>query len=534
MQSFKNSDLSKNQYPDILRYLFTGLRMIIGWHFLYEGLSKLFASSWTSAGYLMGSKWLFSSLFHWIAETPALLSTADLVTIWGSIAIGILLFFGLFTRVASTAGALLILLYYVAQPPLIGLVGEATGEGHYLIVNKNLIEFLLLTLFVFIPRSAFFGLDRWWSRVHAQRKEADLQPATNDANARREFIKDLVTLPFFAGFIVSVIQKRKWESFEEKNLISQPSRVNATTGASPVGLSYKTLADLNAKAPLGKIGDFEISRMICGGNLISAFAHSRDLIYVSSLIKNYFSDEKVLETMDLCEACGINTIILRVDNNTLRIMKRYRRRNGKMNWIAQVKIRDTDIASDIDAAVDHGAMGAYIHGGVADDCVAAGQVELLLQAVEYVKQKRILAGMAGHDLNVIVACEKAGVDPDFYMKTLNSGNYWTAGPRLKDATWQPDPFSNIEPEYNKMVKDNIWEVTPRQTATYMQSVKKPWISYKVLGAGAIKPRDGFRYAFENGADFACVGMFDFQIVENVNILNDVLLNLGQRKRPWYA
>jgi len=238
--------------------------------------------------------------------------------------------------------------------------------------------------------------------------------------------------------------------------------------------------------------------------------------------------------MDLCEACGINTIILRVDNNTLRIMKRYRRRNGKMNWIAQVKIRDTDIASDIDAAVDHGAMGAYIHGGVADDCVAAGQVELLLQAVEYVKQKRILAGMAGHDLNVIVACEKAGVDPDFYMKTLNSGNYWTAGPRLKDATWQPDPFSNIEPEYNKMVKDNIWEVTPRQTATYMQSVKKPWISYKVLGAGAIKPRDGFRYAFENGADFACVGMFDFQIVENVNILNEVLLNLGQRKRPWYA
>ena len=152
----------------------------------------------------------------------------------------------------------------------------------------------------------------------------------------------------------------------------------------------------------------------------------------------------------------------------------------------------------------------------------------------YFHNKGVPLGVGGHEIEVAKTMEARGFPVDFYMKTLNSGNYWTAGPRLKDATWQPDPFSNIEPEYNKMVKDNIWEVTPRQTATYMQSVKKPWISYKVLGAGAIKPRDGFRYAFENGADFACVGMFDFQIVENVNILNEVLLNLGQRKRPWYA
>ena len=534
MQFFKNLELSKHHFPDIFRYLLTGLRMIIGWHFLYEGLSKLFAGGWTSAGYLMGSKWLFASLFHWIAQNPLMLSIADFVTMWGSIAIGLLLFFGLFTRVTSSAAAILILLLYIAQPPLIGLVGEATGEGHYLIVNKNLIEFLMLTLFIFIPRSELFGLDRWWSRVRLLAKQTESEASADNQSARREFLKDLVTLPFFAGFIVSVIQKRKWESFEEKHLVSQPSRVNATTGASPVGLSYKTLTDLKAKAPHGKIGDFEISRMICGGNLISAFAHSRDLIYVSSLIKNYFSDEKVLETMDLCEACGINTIILRVDNNTLRIMKKYRQRNGKMHWIAQVKIREDDFVSDINVAVEEGAMGAYIHGGIADECVAAGKVDLLLKAVEHVKQKKVLAGMAGHDLHVIAACEEAGLNPDFYMKTLNSGNYWTAGPRLKDPDWQPNPFTNIEPEYNQMVKDNIWEVTPRQTAEYMHAVKKPWISYKILGAGAIKPEEGFRYAFENGADFACVGMFDFQIVENVNILNDVLQNLGERKRPWYA
>ena len=80
-----------------------------------------------------------------------------------------------------------------------------------------------------------------------------------------------------------------------------------------------------------------------GGNLISGYAHSRDLIYVSNLVQSYFSDEKVLETMKICEVCGINTIILHVDANTLRIMEKYRKRNGKMHWIAQCKITEDEI-----------------------------------------------------------------------------------------------------------------------------------------------------------------------------------------------
>jgi hypothetical protein len=259
------------------------------------------------------------------------------------------------------------------------------------------------------------------------------------------------------------------------------------------------------------------------------------LIYVSSLVQSYFTDERVIETMQLCEACGINTIILRVDTNTLRIMEKYRQRNGKMQWIAQVKIRDIDIKSDIDAAVDNGAMGAYIHGGVADTCVAKGKVDLLGKGLDYIKTRGVLAGMAAHELDVIIECEKEGLDPDFYMKTLNSGNYWTAGPRLiQDPDWQPDPFTKVEPEYNNKVKDNIWEVTPRQTIEYMKTVKKPWIAYKVFGAGAIKPKEGLHYVFENGADFACVGMFDFQIVENVNLLNGILNGGLPRIRPWFS
>ena len=68
----------------------------------------------------------------------------------------------------------------------------------------------------------------------------------------------------------------------------------------------------------------------------------------------------------------------------------------------------------------------------------------------------------------------------------------------------------------------------------MNRTKVPVMGFKVLAAGAIEPEDGMRWAFENGADFVCVGMFDFQIVNNVNVVFDILKNLPDRKREWFG
>ena len=61
----------------------------------------------------------------------------------------------------------------------------------------------------------------------------------------------------------------------------------------------------------------------------------------------------------------------------------------------------------------------------------------------------------------------------------------------------------------------------------MALARQPW------AGGAIQARDGFKYAFENDADFASVGMHDFQIRENAIIANTVLNDL-RRSRPWRA
>jgi len=266
--------------------------------------------------------------------------------------------------------------------------------------------------------------------------------------------------------------------------------------------------------PSGKLGRLTVSRLICGGNLISGFAHSRDLIYVSPLLKHYFTDDKVLETLALCEAHGMNTMILRVDDDTLRIVRKHRAQGGKLQWIAQVKLPPADRWLEVRLAVDAGAVGCYVHGGVGDTCVAEGQGELLGEAVRRIREQGVVAGIAGHDLAVPRACEQLKVRPDFYMKTFNSKRYWSAGPLPRN--------------------DSVWEETPQDTCDFMAGVEIPWIAYKVLGAGAIHPDQGFRYAYDNGADFLCVGMFDFQVAEDVAIARRAIAGAQSRPRPWSA
>ena len=108
------------------------------------------------------------------------------------------------------------------------------------------------------------------------------------------------------------------------------------------GVSSSVVETTGGSLPVGKIGSLNISRLICGGNLFSGFAHSGELVYVSGLLKNYFSDDKILDTLQLSEENGINTAILRTDDQIIEVMRRYRKeRGGKIQWIicptAQVK-----------------------------------------------------------------------------------------------------------------------------------------------------------------------------------------------------
>jgi len=138
----------------------TVLRVVVGWHFLYEGLTKLTSASWSAAGYMKVSRGPFAALFHWIAGQPQLLDKANLITMYGLTIVGVLLMLGLFTRLAALGGMGFVLLFYLCNPPFVGYFYSIPSEGSYLVVNKNLVEVGALAVILLTRSGLFAGLDR--------------------------------------------------------------------------------------------------------------------------------------------------------------------------------------------------------------------------------------------------------------------------------------------------------------------------------------------------------------------------------------
>ena len=278
--------------------------------------------------------------------------------------------------------------------------------------------------------------------------------------------------------------------------------------------------------PTGKIGDLEISRLISGGNLIGGWAHSRDLIYVSQLMKHYNTPEKIMETLKIMEEHGINTLIADLRGETVSILHRYwDEMDGNIQWVHQGHTAPGRPAWDIKRAVDNGACAVYIHGGISDKLVRDGNHEVLGTCMDVIREAGVPCGIGAHDLDTVIASETAGYDPDFYMKTLHHHDYWSA----RNPQQLPPVIENRD-------GDNYWAQTPEQTIEFMKGIDKPWIAFKVLAAGAIRPQSGFSYAFENGADFICVGMFDWQVSDDALVARRTVSRVAQngRERSWYA
>lgn len=144
--------------------LLVTLRFLIGWHLLFEGVFKYLKPEWSSAGFLEQAQWIMAGVADWMSSNPGVLAAVDLLNTWGLIAIGLGLILGLFTRIAALAGALLLALYYLFNPPLIGLTTMGPMEGNYLIVNKNLIEAVMLLLLATSPAARLYGLDSLFAK----------------------------------------------------------------------------------------------------------------------------------------------------------------------------------------------------------------------------------------------------------------------------------------------------------------------------------------------------------------------------------
>jgi hypothetical protein len=316
-------------------------------------------------------------------------------------------------------------------------------------------------------------------------------------------------------------------SIEEKILLAATPDGPAESGATKTPKTDIPPGSL----PCGKIGGVTLSRLVLGGNLIGGWAHSRDLMYASKLFTSYNTEAKIFETLELAQACGVNTI--QIDPQAWGPMLRYNRgRAAKIQLLACLPLLTdkSKMRDEVKLRVDQGATLLYSHGGATDGhFMNGGKIEALAAMVDCIKTQGVPAGVGSHSLEVPRACQQSKVGPDFYVKTFHIDRYWSSTPkeRRREYDWM-----DRHPDDHDANNDNMWCNNPEETATFMETVEKPWVAFKVMAAGAIRPNVAFSHAFRNGADFVMAGMFDFQIEADVKLAIESIHKAGTRKRPW--
>ncbi|MBI5393779.1 MAG: hypothetical protein HZA91_00630, partial [Verrucomicrobia bacterium] len=230
----------------------------------------------------------------------------------------------------------------------------------------------------------------------------------------------------------------------------------------------------------------------------------------------------------LAEQRGINTVLTNPVSS--RVINAYRKAGGKIQWISDCA--SSNFKDAVKGSVDSGADAVYLQGGMCDRFVKDGQIKQVEEALSFMKDQLVPCGLGAHCLETVRKCVEAGFTPDFWVKTLHKDEYWSATPEKNRQNFDELKGSK---EHDR-AHDNMWCTNPKETIAYMATLKKPWIAFKTLAAGALHPRQAFQWCFENGADFLCVGMFDFQVVENSDLAVKALAAVTQkgRPRPWMA
>ncbi len=132
-------------------------RFVVGWMMFYAGITKILDSQWSAADYMSKAK-TFSGLYAWLSQ-PGLLPIINFINEWGLTLLGVALMLGVFVRLSSVLGAVLMMLYYL---PILDFPYPNT---HSFIVDEHIIYISILLLFAAVRAGRFWGLDNWCSRL---------------------------------------------------------------------------------------------------------------------------------------------------------------------------------------------------------------------------------------------------------------------------------------------------------------------------------------------------------------------------------
>ena len=429
------------------------LRMLIGWHFLYEGVWKLMQKDgWSCLSYLGAAQGPLAPLFKWMSAQSALVAVGDFAVVWGLILIGVALLTGVLARLAAVFGILLLAMFYAAQPPEPFASAVSGADGRFFLLERNAIEIVALLAVIVLPS---------WS------------------GWLRSFPAGLLAL---AGFGWVCWQHRAAGGFD---------KVEAVTSATVKVHEFTALAAL--KEPLSAtvdIGGVRVSRLALGGDLFAGHAHGRDLIWADEFMRRYNLGGGLERTVRYAVRCGVNAIF--AEKQFIPAVREAAASVGG----AMAYFVNCENAFDAKFAVEGGAAGVYVRPELADrmakDADAAG-LKALFGAL---RGSGLPAGIGAENVATVKFCADAGLKPDFWVLAFHDLGY---------------PAADLGPGYN-----NLWCADPAGTAAYMKTRPEPWVSIRGLAGGAIEPKAACAFAYANGVGAVALDLLDFRVVDAVN------------------
>lgn len=233
----------------------------------------------------------------------------------------------------------------------------------------------------------------------------------------------------------------------------------------------------------------KVSRFILGSNPFSGFSHQDP--GTDWAMRHWFTTSKIKETLHEAESLGVNTLIARTDYHVMRMLMEYRDEGGALQWFAQTCPEVGSHEACILRAASYGAKAVHLHGGVMDHRFAQGDLDDVQPALDLIRQKGMLAGIAAHNFRVIEWAEE-NLDLDYYLCCYYN-------PERRDKRPAHDPNAQ-----------EVYLEEDRQAMTdLIQKLSRPVVHYKIMAAGRNDPKTAFAFAASKmrANDAVCVGIY---------------------------
>jgi hypothetical protein len=284
---------------------------------------------------------------------------------------------------------------------------------------------------------------------------------------------------------------------------------SATAAAEPA-------AKADALLPTIKLGNYDVTRLIIGGNPIYGYSHFNKLLSQHQV--DWHTPERVTALLKRCEQAGINCWQNSYAERRLQDLQRHRDAGGTMHWLC-LGNPDWDTHPEFIAdAAKHKPIGIAPHGALADRLHRENKLDRLADLLKRIRDQGVLVGLSAHNPELVTLAEEKGWAVDYYMCCLY---YRTRSKEeLKKILGDDLPLGEI-----------YLPSDPPRMFKVVKSVKKPCLIYKVLAAGRrIGTMEEIRACFKTAvdnikpADAMIIGMyqqFNDQVGENAALVREL-------------